>query len=192
MMLERYKQIIYKNKSEEMKVIDDCINDVIDLYPNIEPQRIRNSIINSEYNDINADYTFALLRAEGSRLFSIAVNKFGTKLWKNQAWKKSNCSKKCPFGSMCEKYLVKIDTEKFCYGQLMIQNIGEKELISLSKEHDIQIYKTNNDIYIDLNSDYDDQWLSGYFFECEWFIWWFGDFGDNNRKVNGYNVIPYL
>lgn len=191
-MLSKYKSIIYKNENEEKKVIDDCINYVIDLYPNTDPCEIKASISREEINDINCDYTFTLLQTEGRLLFDIAVDKFGKTLWENQAWEKPNCSKECPFGSMCKKYLVKIDTEKFCYGQLKFQKIGEKELIGLSKEHDIKIYKTNNDIYIDLNSDYDDQFLSDYFFEHEWFVWWFGDFSDDGDKVNGYNVIPYL
>lgn len=191
-MLRKYKSIIYKYGDAEKKVIDDCIKYVIDLYPNIDPHEVMNSILSDEPNNINCDYTFALLQTEGTMLFNIAVEKFGTKLWENQAWQKADCSKRCPFGNMCKKYLVQIDTEKFCYGQLRLQKVGEKELISLSETQSIKIYKPNNDIYIDLNStNYDDQLLSNYFFDHEWFIWWFGDNGGKG-KVNGCNVISYL
>ncbi len=191
-MLEEFKSIIYKDKNEEKKVIDDCIKYVMGLYPNIDPHKVINSIMNDENSNINYDYNFALLQTEGTKLFNIASEKFGTKLWENQAWKKAECSKRCPFGSMCKKYLVQINTEMLCYGQLMSRKIREEELINLSEKNDIKIYKLNNDIYIDLNStNYDDQHLSSYFFEHDWFIWWFGDNGGKG-KVNGYNVIPYL
>lgn len=191
-MLEEFKSIIYKDKNEEKKVIDDCIKYVMGLYPNIEPHKVINSIMNDENSNINYDYNFALLQTEGSMLFNIAAETFGMELWKSHAWEKTNCNKRCPFGSMCRKFLVQIDTEKLCYGQLMFQKIREKELISLSQEYDIKIYKPSNDIYIDLNSkNYDDQLLSSYIFDHDWFIWWFGD-NCGKGKVNGYNVIPYL
>lgn len=191
-MLKKFKGIIYQDENAEKKVIDDCIKYVIGLYPNIEPQEVINSIQNGKNDDINCDYALALLQAEGTMLFNIAAEKFGSELWKNQAWKKTNCIKRCPFGSMCKKYLVQIDAEMLCYGQLMSQKIREEDLINLSKRSNIKIYRSNNDIYIDLNSAYyDDQLLSSYFFDHNWFIWWFGDNGCKG-KLNGYNVIPYL
>lgn len=165
-MLAKYKNIIYKDENAEKKVIDYCTKYVVNLYPDVDPHKIEKSIQDKENNAINQDYAFVLLQSEGRLLFNITAEKFGMALWKNQAWEKSDCFKKCPFGNMCKKYLVQIDMEKLCYGQLISRNICEKELVILSKTCNIKILKPNNEIYLDLDlnsNNYDNQLLSGYF-----------------------------
>lgn len=193
-MLSQYRSIIYKDKETFRNVEKECVKSVLNIHQDRKKKDILSSIALGEVNDINADYYFALLMAEGRLLFEVTEKKFGRILWSTDAWKKIDCEMKCPFGNMCKKELVKIDDELICYGQLYYRRISENIMIDMAKNKSIKVLKPNGEVYIDLScSNYDEQLLSEFFFRYEWFIWWFGDNrGRNGGKVNGGNVIPYL
>ncbi len=193
-MLSQYRCIIYKDKETFKNIENECVNSVLNIHQDRTKEDVITSITLGEVNDINADYYFALLMAEGRLLFEVAEKKFGRILWSTDAWRKKDCKKRCPFGNICKKELVQIDDVLFCYGQLYYRRISENIMIDMTKNKSIKVLKPNGEVYIDLScSDYDEQLLSEFFFRYEWFIWWFGDNGGRNGgKVNGGNVIPYL
>lgn len=197
-MLEKYKSIIYENKEVEEKVKDTCINCIVVEHKDYTREEIMNQIASREPNDLQADFSFYLLMEEGKLLFDKAVKKFGNTLWSGEAWRISDCKRKCPFGDMCRKYLVEIDNIKYCFGQLyhnhneIRENKLVKIIIKMADKYAIKILKTDGNALVDLKSpNFDVQILSGFFSNYEWFVWWFGDNGGKG-KVNGCNVIPFL
>ena len=194
-MLKKYEHLIYANVSEKKKVENECIDLVVKEHREYSKEKILELILSDKPNDIDSDYQMYILMTEGSLLFDKAAKKFGDKLWQSKAWKNKTCKRRCPFGDVCRKYLVKIDNECFCYGQLYFSKITENKILEMLKEHNIQLLNSNGSVYIDLNNadDYKRQFFGSFFFEYEWFIWWFGDDGGRkDKKVNGNNVIQLL
>lgn len=191
-MLEKYRQLIYKNPAEIKNLEKKCWDNVVKSYPvelNIDDES-RKQILEHDYNS-------SVIFAEGQMLFELAAQKFGNKLWSGNAWKNKSCRTICPLGNMCKKNLVQIDNECFCYGQLYHQKITDDELILMAENnHSIKIIKADGKIHIDLNDTnnekiFSEQIFSAFFFSYQWFIWWFGDNGGKG-KVNGINVINKL
>jgi hypothetical protein len=180
-VIEQFKSLIYISDDERKSLQNDVYNSTLLQCPDLPGS-----------DSFEFEFKYNLMIKEGYRLFNLVSEKFGYKLWSNKAWRTKTCELKCPFGDICKKYIVKIDNNKLCYGQLYFKKINEDKLIYMTKYNSIKIIRPNGNIFIDLNSiNYDKQILSDFFFEYEWFIWWFGDLRENN-KINGYNVISCL
>ena len=192
-MLAKYKSIIYKDKNHERTVINNCINYIQKNHPNYTKEEMYDLIEKNRDDMVSWDFIEELLMTEGQMLFAISVERFGNKLWARDKLPK-NCGELCPFGDMCDKYLVKIDGECFCYGQMLHKHkINMKLLQKIAKEKQVKIIKPNGETFIDLSlQNYDEQLLSYYLFEYEYYIMWFGDNNHNKFKVNGNNIIKKL
>lgn len=193
-MLEKYRKIIYESEGEINKVIDSCINRVLENHPECTKEEILESIIKNKSDILNYDFTNELLMTEGKMLFDIAAAKFGERIWNSNVKSNDSCKKLCPFGDMCNQYFVEIESEHFCYGQMFQMHIDMKSLQKIAIEKQVKIIKPNGEIFIDLSfPEYDEQLLADYFFQYEWFIMRFGeDCKYGKHKVNGNNVISHL
>ncbi|MCM1270115.1 MAG: hypothetical protein NC247_05750 [Ruminococcus flavefaciens] len=55
---------------------------------------------------------------ESNKLFDIAVEETGRSLWTEEAWHNPDCHKICPLCNICDKKLISINNNEFCYGQI--------------------------------------------------------------------------
>lgn len=193
-MLKKYRTIIYKNDDEVNKVIDTCINHVLKNHPECTKDELLKSIITKKNDILNYDFINELLMTEGKMLFDIAVAKFGERIWNSNVQLDDNCKILCPFGDMCEQYFVEIEGDRICYGQMLRKQINMKSLQKIAIDKKVRIIKPSGEVFIDLNlPEYDEQLLSYYFFQYEWFIMRFGESCEYDKhNVNGNNVISHL
>lgn len=192
-MLSKYRSLIYANNEEMKDVENTCLSLVCDRYPDIPRNEIIRQIEADEATDIGYDYYLELAIAEGERLISLVREKFGVKLWKGKAWKQKSCKKTCPYGDVCTKTLLKIDDERFCFGQLYLMEITDtKKLIPLLNEHHIELIYTEWNAVIDVNSTLTEdteksrfykECLGNFFFDYLYCSIWFGeDYGEKILK----------
>lgn len=185
-MLEKYQHIIYENKADRAKVIKTCIDRVLEYNPDRTKDEVLASIEQKKADILNYMFQEELMTAEGEKLFTIVVERFGNKIWRS-AEKPRNCKKFCPFGDMCKMYFVEIENEQLCYGQLLYKGIGEKELLCIAKEKRVRILKSDGEVFVDMSnpdcSDYDLENQSAYFFDHILHIMQFGEKGIGDKII---------
>lgn len=192
-MLEKFKPLIYSSEIQRKQVEEKCLQQVIENNPNHTRENIFKLICSKTPNEIAEEYyIYSLLPKEGQMLFDLTVDKFGKNLWNRKAWENKTCHKRCPFGDICKKQLIQVDEKFKCYGQLYFRKINAEKVKQLALNHTVKIFNNDKSVYMDLNQYYDEQMLSSFFFQYEWFIWNFGDYGEKKGKVNGENVIQFL
>lgn len=196
-MLDRYSKLLYNSEEErreaERRYREDYLREV---YANDSSRKTWEEEPETIENDISWTFRWK----ESTRLFELAVDKFGKKLWLNSPWKSGCCERRCPLADFCEKEfrrLLQIDDEKFCYGELYLKGIDSRKLDQLEAEgHTIKIVDLTGEVIYELNEEADDGTREsvGNFVENLYFISInsFGEYANRRRKIYGSNVIPYL
>lgn len=183
--------ILYRNDDEKKAAYRNCIEYVIkhDDYCSTfsvdELEKLLNDP-NGQTEDNRADWTIHdyLNLDEGTKLFELACQKYGYKLWNGNAWHNKTCKRNCPLADFCRKYTVDINGEQLCRGQIYSREISWKEL-----PEDTQIYKQDGSPYITKMQD--DQSFSE-FFEFSLDIYELGWSKKGGSQIMGGNVIMKL
>ena len=157
-MNNEYRYLIYSNKQDENRNIQNCMNIAAEL-SNCTITSIEKDIANRISSEAVCNYTDALLWSEGTALFKLICDSFAIDLWKSNDCLSAECTRKCPFGDICQKDYISIDNKKICYGKLTTSYgiKSSEELIKLAEDHNISICGENESIIADLNSSYDEQ-----------------------------------
>lgn len=183
--------IIYPNDEAKKELYRKCIEYVInsnDEFKSFSVEEIEhllnNPIKTSLSNKAIASFYSNLRIDEGDKLFEIACQKYGYKLWNGNAWHNKTCKRTCPLADFCRKYTVDINGERLCRGQIYSREISWKEL-----PEDTQIYKQDGSPYITQKQDYQS---FGEFFSFSLDIYFFGGSKRGGTQMLGGNVIMKL
>lgn len=165
--------ILYRNDNEKKNAYRQCIEYVIehDEFCNSFSVDEFEHLLNNpdeQTEDNRAEWTFHdyLSLDEGSKLFELACQKYGYKLWNGNAWHNKTCKRNCPLADFCERNTVEINGERLCRGQVYSRDISWEDL-----PQDTLIYRQDGSIYI--TKERDDQTFSA-FFEFSLDIFYFG------------------
>lgn len=183
--------ILYRNNDEKKSAYRNCIEYVIkhdDYCSSFSVDELEKLLNNpdEQTDDNRADWTFHdyLNLDEGIKLFELACQKYGYKLWNGNAWHNKTCKRNCPLADFCNKYTVDINGERLCRGQVYCREINWKDL-----PDDTSIYKQDGSLYITKKQD--DQSFSN-FFEFSLDIIDFGWSKRGGSQITGGNVILKL
>jgi len=121
---------------------------------------------------------------EGTRLFELACQKYGYKLWNGNAWHNKTCKHNCPLADFCNKCTVEIDGERLCRGQVYSRQINCNDL-----SEDTPIYRQDGSLYTTKKQGI--QTFSD-FFDFSLDIFYFGWEKKGGNKIMGGNVILKL
>ncbi len=200
-MYEGFKNLIYKSEEDEKAVIEKAILYVMELNSSTKEELLeailKDEPVTSKESHIQYDYYMELNSTENYMLFNLAVDRFGRKLWSNNAWHNKTCRRKCRFGSIYKKRLFEIDRELFSYGQLYVNHneyISSDSIEKLFPKQHIRVIKADGTVYVDTKSpNFDIQMLAWCFDEYVFFL---DDFGNKYtrypNKIFGNNVIHLL
>lgn len=200
-MYEGFKNLIYKSEEDEKAVIEKVILYVMELNSCTREELLeaisKDEPETSKERDIQYDYCMELNLTENCMLFNLTVDRFGRKLWSNNAWHNKTCRRKCPFGSICKKRLFEIDSKLFCYGQLYVKHneyISSDSIEELFSKQHIRVINADGTVYVDTKSpNFDIQMLAWCFDEYVFFL---DDFGNKYtrypNKIFGNNAIHLL
>ena len=183
--------ILYRNDNEKKNAYRQCIEYVIehDEFCNSFSVDEFEHLLNNpdeQTEDNRAEWTFHdyLSLDEGAKLFELACQKYGYKLWNGNAWHNKTCKRNCPLADFCERNTVEINGERLCRGQVYSRDISWEDL-----PQDTLIYRQDGSIYI--TKERDDQTFSA-FFEFSLDIFYFGWSKKGGSKIMGGNVILKL
>lgn len=183
--------ILYRNDDEKKAAYRKCIEYIIkhdEFCSSLSVDEFENLLNNpdEQTDDNRADWTFHdyLSLDEGSKLFELACQKYGYKLWNGNAWHNKTCKRNCPLADFCNKYTVDINGERLCRGQVYSREISWKDL-----SQDTPIYKQDGSIYITKKQDVQ-SFIA--FFEFSLDLFEFGWYKKDGSQITGGNVILKL
>ena len=183
--------IIYPNDDAKQAIYHKCIeyvinnNEAFKSYSVEEFEHLLNDLTDIELHSNAVVSFYSNIRIdENEKLFELACQKYGYKLWNGNAWHNKTCKRNCPLADFCNKYTVDINGERLCRGQIYSREISWKEL-----SEDTQIYKQDGSPYITKMQD--DQSFSE-FFDFSLDIYTLGWSKKGGSQIMGGNVIMKL
>lgn len=138
--------------------------------------------------EVAHDCSMIICMDENTKVFQMACDRLGYKLWNGRAWQNKTCKRNCPLADYCQKATVAINGERLCRGQVYSRGINSEKAEQLP--NDTPIYKADGSACY-LKSD--DPEAFGNFFEILFEVGY--NYGDPKRAGNrlmGGNVIWQL
>ena len=183
--------ILYRNDDEKKSAYRKCIEYIIkhdEFCSSFSVDEFEHLLNNpdEQTEDNRAEWTFHdyLSLDEGAKLFELACQKYGYRLWNGNAWHNKTCKRNCPLSDFCKKYTVEINGERLCRGQIYSRDINWKDV-----PDNAPLYKQDGSLYITKKQE--NQSFSN-FFEFTLDIRDFGWEKKGGSQITGGNVIMKL
>lgn len=183
--------ILYRNDEEKKTAYRKCIENAMrndKFLRSFTVEELEKKFYSSDEpkddNRVKCTLYDYIVLDEGTRLFELACQKYGYKLWNGNAWHNKTCKRNCPLADFCERNTVEINGERLCRGQVYSRDISCEDL-----PQDTLIYRQDGSIYI--TKERGDQTF-GAFFEFSLDIFYFGWEKKGGSQIMGGNVILKL
>ena len=146
-MLEKYRHLIYKDEEARNKFIEEVLDEYLGNNLLTTSKEKRERIKNQPEP---SDFGYSLFTSEGERLFILVYEKLGKKYWAGDMWSMDDCRPDCPFGNICKRKFIKAKGKHYCYGQLLVNNLGTENFVNMISEgNKVQIVDHDGYIYFD-------------------------------------------